>query len=69
MAETQERYNLGDNVIMTKVGTSVVITIDMSKDLGPSASGKNHIVATTRGNVTLPGTGGIKLGVNCYKSA
>jgi len=36
------------------------------KDLGPSASGKTTLYATTRGNVAIPGTD-FKLGLTVFK--
>lgn len=59
---------LGSNVVMSKNGNSITITIDLSKSLGKSKSGKNTLIASTQGNTTLPGTGGIKLGLNCYRA-
>ena len=50
-------------------GEKLVITIDLKKTFGPSASGKNIIIASTEGNQTIPGKEdeGIKLGLNVYK--
>jgi len=45
-------------------GNIATITVDLSKRLGKSASGKNTIVATTGGNQTLEGD--IKFGLNVY---
>jgi hypothetical protein len=46
-------------------GDKLIITVDLSKDYGPSKSGKTHIVATTQGNVSV---GDVKLGLNVYRS-
>ncbi len=43
----------------------LVITVDLSKRLGPSKSGKTNIIATTAGNVAV-GNEGVKLGLNVY---
>jgi len=56
------------NLKITVTGNIATITIDLSKTLGPSKSGKTTLVATTSGNVTIPGTD-VKLGLNAYKSA
>ena len=58
------------NVKTTIKGSILTVEIDLSKDLGPSSSGKTTLVGTTSGNVALAGPGGVqfKLGVNCYKS-
>lgn len=48
-------------------GNTLTITIDLSKSFGESGSGKSIIIATTAGNMTVPGTEDIKLGLNCYR--
>jgi Fe-S cluster assembly ATPase SufC len=47
----------------------MIITIDTTRELGPSRSGKTQIVATTSGNqkVTTP-NGEIVVGINAYKA-
>ena len=42
------------NVEMTVEGTMLTIRVDLSKEFGPSASGKTIIIASTEGNVTIP---------------
>lgn len=56
-----------DNVQIEVRDNKAVITIDLSKDFGASKSGKTIVVATTRGNVPIPGAENIRLGINCYK--
>jgi ABC-type taurine transport system ATPase subunit len=56
------------NIDMQVKGDKLVITIDLSKEFGASASGKTTIVATTAGNVSVPGREAIKLGINAYKA-
>ena len=56
------------NVTLDRKGDTLVITIDLSKNLGPSKSGKTTLIATTEGNVSVPGAGDTKLGLNLYKS-
>lgn len=58
-----------DNVQIEVQDNKAVITIDLSKDFGPSKSGKTIVVATTRGNVPIPGAENIRIGINCYKYA
>ena len=43
-----------ENVEMTVEGTTLTIRVDLSKEVGPSASGKTIIIASTEGNVTIP---------------
>jgi len=54
------------NVDMTVVGTLLTIKVDLSKEFGPSASGKTIIIASTEGNVTIPDRTE-KVGLNVYK--
>ena len=54
------------NVEMTVVGNLLTIKIDLSKEFGPSASGKTLIIASTEGNVTIPERAE-KVGLNVYK--
>ncbi len=52
-----------DNVQIEVKDNKAVITIDLNKDFGPSKSGKTIVVATTRGNVPIPGAETIQLGL------
>lgn len=54
------------NVEMTVEGTILTIKVDLSKEFGPSASGKTIIVATTEGNVPIPNRPE-KIGLNVYR--
>ncbi len=45
----------------------LIITVDLAKELGPSASGKSMIIATTEGNVDVPGVPDTKIGLNVYR--
>ena len=54
------------NVEMSVEGDVLVIRVDLTRDFGPSSSGKTAIVASTEGNVGVPGSE-IKVGLNCYK--
>ena len=51
-----------------KVGQGkLTITVDLTKELGPSASGKSVIIATTEGNVDVPEAPHVKMGLNVYR--
>jgi hypothetical protein len=52
---------------METKGNLLIITVDMTKDFGPSSSGKSITVASTKGNVGVPGREDIKVGLNVYK--
>jgi hypothetical protein len=55
------------NVKMTREGDELVIRVDMSTRLGDSKSGKTVMIATTEGNVKVPGAGDVKIGLNIYE--
>ncbi|GLV57527.1 hypothetical protein KDH_43630 [Dictyobacter sp. S3.2.2.5] len=55
------------NIQLSVQGDRLVIEVDLSQELGVSASGKSVIIATTGGNVSVPGCEDIKLGVNIYR--
>lgn len=55
------------NIEMNVERGKLIITVDLSKELGPSSSGKSVIIATTEGNVGVPGAPDIKIGLNVYR--
>ncbi len=55
------------NVEMNIDGNMLTIKVDLSKDFGPSTSGKTIIIASTEGNQSVPGKEAIKVGLNIYK--
>jgi hypothetical protein len=48
-------------------GKELVIRVDLTQDFGPSSSGKSIVVASTRGNVSVPGHEEVKMGLNVYR--
>lgn len=54
------------NVEMRVEGTTLTITVDLSKEFGPSSTGKTIIIASTEGNVTIPNRQE-KIGLNVYR--
>jgi hypothetical protein len=54
------------NVEMRVEGNILTIKVDLSKEFGPSASGKTTIIASTEGNVAVPDREE-KVGLNVYK--
>jgi hypothetical protein len=54
------------NVEMTVAGNILTIKVDLTKEFGPSASGKTNIIASTEGNVTIPEREE-KVGLNVYR--
>ncbi len=55
------------NVEMVIEGNILTIKVDLSKDFGPSASGKTIIIASSEGNQSIPGKEAVKIGLNVYK--
>lgn len=56
------------NVEMKVEGDKLTITVDLSKEYGPSSSGKTIIVASTEGNQTIEYKNGAhKIGLNIYR--
>ncbi len=55
------------NCAVDVTSNTLTLTIDLSKQIGPSKSGKTLIIATTAGNKEIPGTDGLVLGLNAYR--
>ena len=55
------------NVEMKLEDNILTIKVDITKEFGPSASGKTIIIASTEGNISVPDHEGIKIGLNVYK--
>ena len=54
------------NVQMSIEGSILTIMVDLSKEFGPSSSGKTIIIASTEGNVAVPEREE-KVGLNVYR--
>ncbi|HEV8225901.1 MAG TPA: hypothetical protein VGQ74_02780 [Methylomirabilota bacterium] len=54
------------NVEMSIAGNILTITVDLTKEFGPSSSGKTIIIASTEGNVSVPDREE-KVGLNVYR--
>ncbi len=55
-----------DNLQLAVSGDILTVTVDLSKEHGPSKSGKTTIVASTLGNKPIPGRSEF-IGLNIYK--
>jgi hypothetical protein len=55
------------NVIIEVNDNILTIKVDLTKEFGPSKSGKTIIIASTAGNVSIPENSDIKIGLNVYK--
>ena len=54
------------NVEMSVEGSMLTIRVDLSKEFGPSSTGKTIIIASTEGNVTILNRQE-KIGLNVYR--
>lgn len=54
------------NVDLSVSGDTLVIKVSLKAPRTASASGKSEVIASTEGNVSIPGFPDIKLGLNCY---
>jgi hypothetical protein len=55
------------NVEFEVEGDQLIIRVDLSRELGESSSGKSVIIATTGGNVEVPGWEAVKVGLHVYR--
>lgn len=58
-----------ENMKVERKKNKLHIEIDLSKELGPSSSGKTIIVASSRGNAPVPDTMDYFIGLNLFKYA
>lgn len=63
----QVGQTVGQNVELRVEGNKLIITVDLSKQFGTSGSGKSVIIASTGGNVSVPGHESAKIGLNVYR--
>ena len=55
------------NVEMKLEDNILTIIVDITKEFGPSSSGKTIIIASTEGNISIPERDEIKIGLNVYR--
>jgi hypothetical protein len=58
---------LMQNVEFQVQGNQLVIVVDLTQEVGISSSGKSLIIASTSGNVAVPGFEAVKVGLNVYR--
>ena len=56
-----------DNITMTRKDNLLILTVDLSKSLGASASGKSELIASTKGNAPVPDKPDVRVGLNVYR--
>jgi hypothetical protein len=57
-----------ENIELKVAGQKLILTVDLTKEVGPSSSGKNTLIASTEGNANVPGLEGVKLGLYVYRT-
>jgi hypothetical protein len=72
LPQTETLLNFAWRIIMKNVemkmeGNILTIKVDLSKEFGPSSSGKTTIIASTEGNVAIDGHEEAKIGLNVYR--
>ncbi len=55
------------NVELKVDDQTLILKVNLNEEFGPSASGKTIIIASTEGNVSVPGNKNIKIGLNVYR--
>lgn len=58
---------MAKNCEVSVANNILTIKVDLTQDFGPSSSGKTNIIATTEGNISVPGNEAVKIGLNVYK--
>ena len=56
-----------ENIIMERKGNKLILTVDLSKSLGVSKSGKSELIASTKGNAPVPDQPEVRVGLNVYR--
>jgi len=58
---------MAKNVNMRIEGKKLINEVEMDQDFGLSKSGKTLIIASTEGNISVPGDEDVKIGLNVYR--
>ena len=59
--------SMTENVKLEVKGNELVIRVALNETFGTSGSGKSEIIASTGGNISLPGRDEVKIGLNVYR--
>jgi hypothetical protein len=57
-----------ENIELKVAGQKLILTVDLTKEVGPSSSGKTTLIASTEGNANVPGHEGVKVGLNVRRA-
>jgi hypothetical protein len=55
------------NIEVKIEGDKLILVVDLAQEFGVSSSGKSTTIASSEGNVSVPGREDVKLGLNVYK--
>ena len=55
------------NIQMKVERDKLIIIVDLSQEFGLSSSGKSITIASTEGNISVPGREDVKVGLNVYR--
>jgi len=58
--------NLGTNIAAEVKDNKLTLVIDLEHRGGRSKSGKTTLVATSHGNIEVPNSDGVKIGINAF---
>lgn len=64
LTDVPRTVSIGENIDATVVGTTLTLEIDLTAKGHPSSTGKNTLIASTRGNVNI---GDVTVGLNIYR--
>jgi len=64
---TEEEQSMATNIMARLEGDKLILEIDLTQEHGPTGSGKSTKVASSDGNMAVPGREEIKMGINVYK--
>jgi hypothetical protein len=67
VARQRRQYTM-QNIEVKVEGNKLVLTVDLTKEIGPSSSGKTTLLASSEGNANVPGHEGVKFGLNVYRA-
>jgi hypothetical protein len=56
------------NIEIKVEGQKLILTIDLSKEIGLSSTGKTVLIASTGGNARVAGFDDVRVGLNIYKA-
>jgi hypothetical protein len=59
--------SMGTNIVIRIEGDKLIIEVDLTQEHGLTGSGKSIKIASSEGNMSVPGREDVKIGLNVYK--